>query len=105
VERAQAWRIHPETLDLEDSDPVIDDDPIVLRAALRRDIAHHLQFLDDPHQAVLHRRYGLEGHLPSTTEETAHQLGLTPARVRALEREALRHLRRKALPQLRDYVA
>ncbi|MEU4197805.1 sigma-70 family RNA polymerase sigma factor [Kribbella sp. NPDC026611] len=105
VERAQAWRIHPETLDLDESDPVIDDEPLVLRAALRRDIAHHLQFLDDLHQTVLHYRYGLEGHLPSTAEETAAQLNLTPGRVRTLEREALRHLRRKALPHLRDYVA
>jgi RNA polymerase primary sigma factor len=105
VERAQAWRQHPETLDLDDTDPVIDDDSIVLRAALRRDIAHHLQFLDDLHQTVLHHRYGLEGHIPCTLEETAAHLSLTPDRVRALEREALRHLRRKALPHLRDYVA
>jgi RNA polymerase primary sigma factor len=105
VERAQAWRVQPETLDFDESDPVIDDDPIVLRAALRRDLAHHLQFLDDPHQTVLHHRYGLEGRIPCTPEETATLLNLTPERVRTLEREALRHLRRRALPQLRDYVA
>jgi RNA polymerase primary sigma factor len=105
VERAQAWRVHPETLDLDDTEPVIDDDPIVLRAALRRDIAHHLQFLDDLHQAVLHHRYGLEGHIPCTLEETADHLDLTPDQVRALEREALRQLRRRAVPQLRDYAA
>ena len=105
IERAQAWRTQPETLDLDDTDPVIDDDPIVLRAALRRDLAHHLQFLDDLHQTVLHRRYGLHGHIPSTPEEIASQLGLNTVKVRALEREALRQLRRRALPQLRDYVA
>jgi RNA polymerase primary sigma factor len=105
IERAQAWRMQPETLEADDTDPVIDDDPIVLRAALRRDLAHHLQFLDDLHQSVLHRRYGLHGHIPSTPEEIALQLGLNTAKVRALEREALRQLRRRALPQLRDYVA
>jgi RNA polymerase primary sigma factor len=105
VERAQAWRTQPETLDFGDADPVIDDDPIVLGAALRRDLAHHLQFLDDLHQTVLHHRYGLQGRIPCTPEETATQLNLTPEKVRALEREALRHLRRRALPQLRDYVA
>jgi RNA polymerase primary sigma factor len=105
IERAQAWRMHPETLDLDESDPVIDDDPIVLRAALRRDLAYHLEFLDDLHRAVLHHRFGLRGHIPSTPEETAVQLGLSLAKVRALEREALRQLRRRALPQLRDYVA
>jgi RNA polymerase primary sigma factor len=105
IERAQAWRVHPETLDLDTADPVVDDDPIVLGAALRRDLAYHLEFLDDLHQSVLHHRYGLHGHIPSTPEETAVQLDLNPAKVRALEREALRQLRRRALPQLRDYVA
>jgi RNA polymerase primary sigma factor len=105
VERAQAWRMQPESLNLDDSDSVIDDDPIVLRAALRRDLAHHLQFLDDLHQSVLLYRYGLQGRIPCTPEETATRLDLTTERVRTLEREALRHLRRRALPQLRDYVA
>ena len=105
VERAQAWRMQPESLDLDESDSVIDDDPLVLRAALRRDLAHHLQFLDDLHQSVLLHRYGLQGRIPCTPEETAARLDLTTERVRTLEREALRHLRRRALPQLRDYVA
>ncbi|GAA3127271.1 RNA polymerase primary sigma factor [Kribbella aluminosa] len=105
IERAQEWRMHPETLDLGESDPVLDDDPIVLQAALRRDLAYHLEFLDDLHRSVLQRRYGLRGHIPSTPEETAVQLDLSPAKVRALEREALRQLRRRALPQLREYVA
>jgi RNA polymerase sigma factor (sigma-70 family) len=105
VERAQAWRIVPETLDLDGAEPVIDDDSIVLRAALRRDIAHQLQFLDDLHQLVLHHRYGLEGHTPSTPEETATALHLSPDQVRTLEREALRTLRRRAHHHLRDYAA
>jgi RNA polymerase primary sigma factor len=105
VERAQAWRIRPETLDLDESEPVVDDDSIVLRIALRRDIAYHLEFLDDLHQDVLHRRYGLQGHSPSTLEETATALGLSPDQVRSLEREALRILRRRAHHHLRDYAA
>ena len=105
VERAQAWRIHPETLDLGDSEPVVDDDAVVLRAALRRDIAHHLEFLDDLHQAVLHHRYGLQGHNPCTPEETAAALQLHPDQVRTLEREALRILRRRPHQHLRDYAA
>ncbi|MFG1812404.1 RNA polymerase sigma factor RpoD/SigA [Kribbella sp. NPDC049174] len=105
VERAQAWRIHPETLDVDDAEPLIDDDAVVLRAALRRDIAHHLQFLDDLHVQVIHHRYGLNGLTPSTPEETAATLNLTPDQVRTLEREALRHLRRRATHHLRDYAA
>jgi len=105
VERAQAWRMQPETLDLDDAEPVVDDEAIVLRAALRRDLHHHLQFLDDLHRSVLHHRYGLEGHLPSTPEETAVHLDLTSDQVRTLEREALRHLRRQAHRHLSDYAA
>ncbi|MGW1346603.1 sigma-70 family RNA polymerase sigma factor [Kribbella sp. NPDC002412] len=105
VERAQAWRVHPETLDLDDSEALIDDESVVLQAALRRDLAHHLQFLDDLHQTVLHHRYGLNGRAPSTPEEAAIALNLTADEIRALEREALRHLRRRATPHLRDYAA
>jgi RNA polymerase sigma factor (sigma-70 family) len=105
VERAQAWRIHPEALDLDDSEPLIDDESVVLRAALRRDIAHQLEFLDDLHRQVIHHRYGLEGHTPATIDETATHLDLDPDQVRTLEREALRQLRRRAHHHLRDYAA
>ncbi|WP_433167579.1 sigma-70 family RNA polymerase sigma factor [Kribbella sp. CA-247076] len=105
VERAQAWRVHPETLDLDDTEPLVDDESLILHAALRRDIAHQLQFLDDLHVQVIHHRYGLNGHTPLTPEETATALNLTPDQIRTLEREALRHLRRRAIPQLRDYAA
>ena len=84
---------------------MIDDESVVLHAGLRRDIAYHLEFLDDLHQAVLHHRYGLGGHNPSTIEETAAQLSLPPDRIRVLEREALRQLRRRAHHHLRDYAA
>ena len=56
-------------------------------------------------QAVLVHRYGLQDHTPSTPEETASALHLTPDQVRTLEKEALRHLRRQAIPHLRDYAA
>jgi len=105
VERAQAWRIHPEALDLEESEPLVDDESVVLRAALRRDIAHQLEFLDDLHRQVIHHRYGLEGHTPRTVDETATYLNLEPDHVRTLEREALRQLRRRAHHHLRDYAA
>ncbi|TCO38967.1 RNA polymerase primary sigma factor/RNA polymerase nonessential primary-like sigma factor [Kribbella antiqua] len=105
VERAQAWRIHPEALDLDDTEPLVDDDTIVLRAALRRDLAYQLEFLDDLHQQVLRHRYGLHGHAPATVDETADHLQLSADEVRALEREALRNLRRRATHHLRDYAA
>ncbi|TDD45928.1 sigma-70 family RNA polymerase sigma factor [Kribbella antibiotica] len=105
IERAKAWQVHPETLDLADTDPLVDDEPLLLQAALRRDIAYQLQFLDELHEQVIRHRYGLHGLSPATIEETAHYLDLTPDQIRTLEREALRHLRRRAAHHLREYAA
>lgn len=105
VERAHAWRQRPETLDVDESDQQIDDDGIVLRAALRRDLHYQLEFLDDLQQIVLRLRFGLSGFAPSTIDETAAILRLDPDRVRAVESEALRELRRRCRIGLRDYAA
>ncbi|WP_405057464.1 sigma-70 family RNA polymerase sigma factor [Kribbella sp. NBC_01505] len=105
LERAHAWQIHPEALEFGDSEPLIDDEAVILQAALRRDIAYQLQFLDELHEQVIRHRYGLQGHSPATIEETAARLNRTPDQIRAIEREALRHLRRRATHHLRDYAA
>jgi len=105
VERAQAWKLRPESLDVEESDQEIDDETLVLQAALRRDLNHQLDFLDDTGRAILRLRYGLAGRPPATLEETARQLGLAPDQVTTLEREALRTLRRRCQTTLRDYAA
>jgi RNA polymerase sigma factor (sigma-70 family) len=105
VERAHAWRQRPETLDVEESDQQIDDDGIVLRAGLRRDLHYQLEFLDDLQQLVLRLRFGLSGLAASTVDETAAILRLHPDRVRVLESEALRELRRRCRIGLRDYAA
>lgn len=105
VERAHAWKLRPESLDLDESDQLVDDDGIVLRAALRRDLHYQLEFLDDVKQAVLRLRFGLNGIPASTVEETAAQLRLDPEQVRTQEFEALRELRRRCTITLRDYAA
>ncbi|GAA0588467.1 sigma-70 family RNA polymerase sigma factor [Kribbella sandramycini] len=106
VERALAWQIHHEPLESTDADPVLDEEPRLHQAALRQDLAHQLQFLDELQEQVIRLRYGLDPHHPpATPEETAAHLNLTPTQVRALEREALRHLRRRAHHYLRDYAA
>ena len=105
VERAQAWKLRPESLDVEESDQEIDDETLVLQAALRRDLNHQLDFLDDTGRAILRLRYGLAGRPPATLEETAHQLDLPPDQIQPLEREALRFLRRRCQSTLRDYAA
>jgi RNA polymerase sigma factor (sigma-70 family) len=105
VERARAWKLRPETLDVDETDQEIDDDGIVLRAALRRDLHYQLEFLDDLQQVVLRLRFGLSGLAASTIDETAAILRLDPDRVRVLEAEALRDLRTRCRIGLRDYAA
>jgi RNA polymerase sigma factor (sigma-70 family) len=105
VERAYAWKVRPEVLDLEETDQYIDDEAIVLQAALRRDLHYQLEFLDDLQRAVLTLRFGLTSPTAASVEETALALGITPEEVDALEAEALRALRPRCAIGLRDYAA
>ncbi len=105
VERAHAWKVRPESLDLEETDQYVDDDAIVLRAALRRDLHYQLEFLDDVQRAVLRLRFGLVGPAAASVDETATVLELDPDQVRTLEAEALTALRRRCAIGLRDYAA
>lgn len=105
VERAHAWKIRPESLDLEETDQYVDDEAIVLRAALRRDLHYQLEFLDDVQRAVVRLRFGLVGPAAASVDETASMLDLDPDQVRALEAEALIALRRRCAIGLRDYAA
>ncbi|NEA37210.1 sigma-70 family RNA polymerase sigma factor [Streptomyces sp. SID13031] len=105
VERARAWKIRPESLDLEETDQYVDDDSIVLRAALRRDLQYQLEFLDDVQRAVVGLRFGLIGPCAASVDETAAALRISPDEVRALESEALRVLRRRCAIGLREYAA
>lgn len=105
VERARAWKIRPESLDLEETDQYVDDDSIVLHAALRRDLQYQLEFLDDLQRAVVRLRFGLVGPAAASVDETATTLRIDPGEVRALEAEALRVLRRRCMTGLRDYAA
>ncbi len=101
VERARAWKIRPAPLDLNEADQLIDDEELLHRAALIRDLHCQLEHLDDLAQDILRLRFGLHNTPLSTLEETAEQLRLPPAKVRALELEALRNLRKS--PGLREY--
>ncbi len=101
VERAQAWKVRPAPLDLNEADQLIDDEELLHRAALIRDLHCQLEHLDDLAQDILRLRFGLHNTPLPTLEETAEQLRLPPAKVRALELEALRNLRKS--PGLREY--
>jgi RNA polymerase nonessential primary-like sigma factor len=50
--------------------------------------------LSERHQEVLARRFGLRGHPVGTLEEVGSQVGLTRERVRQIQMEALKRLRR-----------
>jgi DNA-directed RNA polymerase sigma subunit (sigma70/sigma32) len=64
-----------------------------------------MEFLDDVQRAVLRLRFGLSGLAASTIDETAAILRLEPDRIRTVEAEALRELRRRCRIGLRDYAA
>ena len=57
-------------------------------------IQHWLGELNDKQRAVVQRRFGLQGYERSTLEEVAHELGVTRERVRQIQMDALRRLRR-----------
>ena len=63
---------------------------------LRQRIAELLSSLDDQSAKLLTMRFGLEGGLPKTPEETGRALGMTPEEVIAAETAALAKLRNES---------
>lgn len=57
-------------------------------------LQRRLDELPEKQQEVVSRRFGLRGHEASTLEEVGQQIGLTRERVRQIQVEALRRLRR-----------
>ena len=60
---------------------------------MRQRIADLLSGLDDTDAKLLTMRFGLEGGLPLSPEETGRKLGLTPEEVVSREAAALAKLR------------
>ena len=61
--------------------------------------------LTEREQLVLIRRFGLDGNVPKTLEETALEIGVTRERIRQIEAKALRKLRHpNRSKRLREYV-
>lgn len=82
----------------EEPEPTPDDEQAVENTALfqmRARIAEMLSGLNENDQKLLTLRFGLEGGLPLSTEETGRKLGLTPDEVVAREAAALAKLRNK----------
>lgn len=57
-------------------------------------IDHWLDELDDKQKAVVERRFGLHGHDRCTLEVVGQELGVTRERVRQIQMESLRKLRK-----------
>ncbi len=71
-------------------------DPYVFfqKEKLKEDITHFLARLPQKYREVLVRRYGLLGHEVKTLEEIGDEIGLTRERVRQIQSEAIKRLRR-----------
>lgn len=82
----------------EEPEPTPEDEQAVENTALfqmRQRISELLSALTPEDQQLLTLRFGLEGGLPLSTEDTGRQLGLTPQEVVAREGAALAKLREK----------
>ena len=72
------------------------DDPTleVQSDDVREHIDHWLEQLNEKQREVVERRFGLHGYESATLEEVAKELGVTRERVRQIQIDALRRLRR-----------
>ena len=75
-------------------DPDRDPSEALQAELVRQRIAAWLGHLTDKQREVLVRRFGLLGHESSTLEEVGREIGLTRERVRQIQVEALKRLRR-----------
>jgi RNA polymerase sigma factor (sigma-70 family) len=67
---------------------------LLIRSSLHHDVAQWLQRLPAREARILRLRYGLLGREPLSCEEVGKHCRLSGERVRQIEREALRRLRR-----------
>jgi len=81
-------------------------DRALLAGTLREDLAKALAILPDRQQTILVRRFGLDGQEPWTLDQIGAHFGVTRERIRQLQVEALRKLKRSSVSRnLRDYLA
>ena len=61
---------------------------------IKENLLHWMQQLNDRQREVVERRFGLHGHDSSTLEEVGREIGVTRERVRQIQMEALKCLRK-----------
>jgi len=73
------------------------------RSLLKFDLKQLLQTLNDQQQEVIRRRFGLDADSKMTLRQVGECMGLSPERVRQVERAALRRLRKRGRG-LKEYM-
>ena len=81
-------------LDIIPDENNVDPSMILQDERVNSNINDWLQKLESKQREVLVRRFGLHGHEKSTLEEVGQELGVTRERVRQIQMEALKKLRR-----------
>ncbi len=81
-------------LDIIPDENNLDPSMILQDERVNSNINEWLQKLESKQREVLVRRFGLHGHEKSTLEEVGQELGVTRERVRQIQMEALKRLRR-----------
>ncbi|MGO2008415.1 RNA polymerase sigma factor RpoS [Vreelandella alkaliphila] len=75
-------------------DEVLGPEACLVDGDVREHVDHWLDELSDKQREVVVRRFGLRGHESATLEEVGAEIGLTRERVRQIQVEALKKLRR-----------
>lgn len=81
-------------LDIIPDENNVDPSMVLQDEAVNSNINQWLEKLESKQREVLVRRFGLHGHEKSTLEEVGQELGVTRERVRQIQMEALKRLRR-----------
>jgi len=81
-------------LDIIPDENNVDPSMVLQDERVNSNINDWLQKLESKQREVLVRRFGLHGHEKSTLEEVGQELGVTRERVRQIQMEALKRLRR-----------
>ena len=75
-------------------------------SVLRQDIGSALNILTDRARQILEMRFGLNGRTPRTLDEIGDHFGLTRERIRQIQVEAIKKLKKStAASALRDYLS
>ena len=92
----------------EESIPVtVEDtiDEIAHKDAVQTALAHLLEGLPDRERMVVTRRFGLEGHEPTSLEVLGSDLNVSKERVRQLQRQAIKRMQQRANQEKLEHLA